>query len=140
MALLPEEFTDKEVDANWAYYEPRTEHGSSLSACMYALTACRTGRMEAAWRLFQKTAGIDVVGGGKEWAGEIYIGGTHPASNGGAWMIAALGFAGLKVKNGVPSLDPRLPDEIRSLTFPITCGGKKYTVTVTSDGGSIDPT
>ncbi len=139
MALLPEEFTDEEVDANWAYYEPRTEHGSSLSACMYALTACRTGRMEAAWRLVQKTAGIDVVGGGKEWAGEIYIGGTHPASNGGAWMIAALGFAGLKVKNGVPSLDPRLPDEIRSLTFPITCGGKKYTVTVTSDGGSIDP-
>ena len=25
--------------ANWEYYEPRTEHGSSLSACAYAMVA-----------------------------------------------------------------------------------------------------
>ena len=106
---------------------------------MYALTACRMGETDRAWDLFLRTASIDVLGGGKEWAGEIYIGGVHPASNGGAWMIAALGFAGLRVKNGVPSLDPRLPDQVERLSFPIVCGGRKMRVTVTRDGGSIDP-
>ena len=139
MALFPQDFTDAEVAANWRYYEPRTEHGSSLSACMYALTACRIGELDAAWRLFLKTAAIDVEGGGKQWAGEIYIGGTHPASNGGAWMIAALGFAGLRMKNGHPELHPHLPPQSRRLRFPITADGKRWTVEVTPEGGSIRP-
>ena len=139
MALFPESFSDAEVAANWAYYEPRTEHGSSLSACMYALTACRIGRLEDAWALFRRTASIDVTGGGKEWAGEIYIGGTHPAANGGAWMIAALGFAGLRVRNGVPELRPRLPRQIRRLAFPFTAGGKRLMAEVTHGGAEIRP-
>ncbi len=137
MALLPERFTDDQVAANWAYYAPRTEHGSSLSACMYALTACRVGRLDEAWELFLKTALIDVTGGGKQWAGEVYIGGTHPASNGGAWMIAALGFAGLRIQNGQPTLDPHLPSQIKRLCFPVTAGGKNYRIEVTRSGGTI---
>ena len=137
MALFPQDYSDEEVNRNWEYYEPRTEHGSSLSACMYALTACRTGRPDAAWDLFLRTASIDVTGGGKQWAGEIYIGGTHPASNGGAWMIAALGFAGLRMKNGIPEAHPNLPEGIRKLTFPITAKGKNWTVEVTREGASI---
>ena len=137
MALFPEDFSDEAVECNFAYYEPRTEHGSSLSACMYALTACRVGRLDKAWELFLKTAGIDVLGGGKQWAGEIYIGGTHPASNGGAWMIAALGFAGLRVQNGQVHLRPRLPEQLRRLRFPITAGGKRLIVDVTHEGAQI---
>ncbi|MDO5144977.1 MAG: glycosyl hydrolase family 65 protein [bacterium] len=138
LALFPDEFDADTVAANWDYYEPRTEHGSSLSACMYALTACRIGKPEKAWELFLRTASIDMKGGGKEWAGEIYIGGTHPASNGGAWMIAALGFAGLKMKNGQPTIEPHLPEQIAKLSFPIVAGGKRLRVTVTHDGGVID--
>lgn len=134
MALFPEEYSDAEVDANWAYYEPRTEHGSSLSACMYALTACRTGRLEEAWDLFLRTASIDITGGGKQWAGEIYIGGTHPASNGGAWMIAALGFAGLRMRNGEPELHPKLPRHISRLSFPFTAKGRRMTAEVSHEG------
>ena len=138
MALFPELFDDEEVAANWAYYEPRTEHGSSLSACMYALTACRTGRLNEAWDLFMRTASIDILGGGKEWAGEIYIGGTHPASNGGAWMIAALGFAGLTMRNGVPEVHPNLPKQLKRLRFPITSGGRRYMVYADREGGRVE--
>ena len=137
MALLPEAFTDDEAAANYAYYEPRTEHGSSLSACMYALTACRIGRLDKAWELFLKTASIDMTGGGKQWAGEVYIGGTHPASNGGAWMIAALGFAGLRLRNGQIELHPRLPKQIDRLRFRLTVNGAVHEVTVTHSGYSI---
>ena len=138
-AIFPEAFTDADVAANWAYYEPRTEHGSSLSACMYALTACRIGRLDEAWRLFMKTAEIDVLGGGKQWAGEIYIGGTHPASNGGAWMIAALGFAGLQMRAGKLEIHPHLPPQLRRLRFPVTAGGRQYRIDVTRDGAEIQP-
>ena len=140
MALFPDEYTDDELSANWEYYEPRTEHGSSLSACMYALTACRIGRLDRAWELFMKTATIDLVGGGKQWAGEIYIGGTHPASNGGAWMIAVLGFAGLRVDKGRLRLRPRLPGQISVLRFPITVGDENLLVTVTHDGWTAEIT
>ena len=137
MALFPENFNDGEVALNWDYYEPRTEHGSSLSACMYALTACRVGRLDEAWNLFMRTATIDIEGGGKEWAGEIYIGGTHPASNGGAWMIAALGFAGLRLQNGKLELHPHLPRQITRLLIPITFRGQKRIIEVSPKGAEI---
>ena len=138
-ALFPEVFSDDQLNANWAYYEPRTEHGSSLSACMYALTACRIGRLEEAWKLFLKTAEIDVSGEGKQWAGEIYIGGTHPASNGGAWMIAALGFAGLRMRNGRIEITPRLPEPVKRLRFPVTAAGKRFIIDITREGGKVLP-
>ncbi|MDR1737064.1 MAG: glycoside hydrolase family 65 protein [Oscillospiraceae bacterium] len=137
-ALFPALFSDETVERNWRYYEPRTEHGSSLSACMYALTACRFGRPDLAWEHFIKTASIDLAGGGKHWAGEIYIGGTHPAANGGAWMIAALGFAGLEIRGGELTLRPCLPKQIQSLRFPVTLRGKRIRVTVTHDGFSVE--
>ncbi|MCE5234747.1 MAG: glycoside hydrolase family 65 protein, partial [Eubacteriales bacterium] len=137
MALFPTLFSEETVERNWRFYEPRTEHGSSLSACMYALTACRIGRPDLAWAHFMKTASIDLAGGGKHWAGEIYIGGTHPAANGGAWMIAVLGFAGLTVQNGELKLNPRLPKEIISLRFPVTLRGKRAIVTVTHGGWEV---
>lgn len=137
MALFPALFTDETVERNWRFYEPRTEHGSSLSACMYALTACRINRPDLAWENFLKTAAIDLAGGGKHWAGEIYIGGTHPAANGGAWMIAALGFAGLSVQKGEITLNPRLPEKVTSLRFPVTLAGKRVLVTVTHDGWDV---
>lgn len=139
MALLPEDFSDEAVAKNFAYYEPRTEHGSSLSACMYALTACRIGALDKAWELFVKTASIDLVGGGKQWAGEVYIGGTHPAANGGAWMIAVLGFAGLRMRGGKMTLSPRLPSQVRQLTFTVTDETGPRRITVTHDGWTAEP-
>jgi len=137
LALFPECFSDESVAMNWHFYESRTEHGSSLSACMYALTACRIHENEKAWQLFMKSACVDISGSSKQWAGEIYIGGTHPASNGGAWMIAVLGFAGLRVRNGVIELHPNLPDHISSIRFPITVNGMDYRVCVTRDKAEL---
>lgn len=89
---LPQYFTTEQIAANYEFYLPYTEHGSSLSASAYALAACRVGRPDDAWKWFLQTARIDLDGGGKQWAGDVYIGGTHPAANGGAWMVATQGF------------------------------------------------
>lgn len=90
--LFPHLFSKEIQKANYDFYLPYTEHGSSLSHCAYALTACRIGNVDAAFKAFLDSAEIDLRGGGKQWAGEIYIGGTHPAASGGAYMTAVYGF------------------------------------------------
>ena len=130
MHLFQSEFSDDTVRKNWKYYEPRTEHGSSLSACMYALTACRFGRADLAYPLFLKSARSDLDGGGKSWAGNIYIGGTHPAAAGGAYMIATQGFAGIRLQGGELKLKPCLPEQIKSIDFPLFFKGEKLHIEV----------
>ncbi len=113
LCVLPERFSKEVKTANYDYYLPYTEHGSSLSASMYGLCACMIGRPQEAMELFQKTASIDLIGGGKKYAGKIYIGGTHPAACGGAWMMAALGFA----RYGLPA-------KIKAISFSCEKGEK----------------
>ena len=57
----------------------------------------------------------------------------------GAVVIAALGFAGLRMRNGIPKLRPRLPKQLRRLSFPITAGGRRLMIEVTREGGKIRP-
>jgi kojibiose phosphorylase/nigerose phosphorylase len=56
-----------------------------------------------------KSARADLDGGGKEWAGLIYIGGTHPAAAGGAYMALLWGFLGLTAGGEALATRPRLP-------------------------------
>ena len=117
------------IAANYDYYEPRTEHGSSLSACMYALCACAIGRPAAAYPLFLKSAEADIVGGGKQWAGLVYIGGTHPAAAGGAYMVLLYGFLGLRFEDGKPTLHPRLPEGWKKVQLQVHWQGKDWLLT-----------
>lgn len=133
LTLFRDEYEQEVLQKNWDYYEPRTEHGSSLSACMYALLACYCGNPDQAYPFFLKSAMADLKGGGKEWAGLLYIGGTHPAAAGGAYMTAVYGFAGLSIKEGSIAVKPCLPSSITKLSFSVQIGGKKYRITVTKE-------
>jgi len=128
--IFPEDVSDEIKLKNWEYYEPRTEHGSSLSACMYAMLACKCGMKEKAYPLFMKSASADLVGGGKEWAGLVYIGGTHPASEGGAYMVAINGFAGVSCNNGQIEVNPKLPDNWKKMNFKIRYQDKLYKIQI----------
>ncbi len=121
--LLGERFSTEVKRANWDFYEPRTEHGSSLSACVYALVAAETGRMDFAYKYFLKTATVDLTGNSKQYVGTLYIGGTHPAANGGAWMVAAQGFAGIQFRPGCLVIEPHLPENWKSLSLRIEFRG-----------------
>lgn len=131
---------DYELDImqkNLDYYEPRTEHGSSLSACMYSLLSCHVGNSEYAYPLFLKSAEADLRTGGKEWAGLVYIGGTHPASAGGAWIVAVKGFAGIDIFDGKLTCKPNLPDEWNSMTFKFIYKGELYKIHITQNDYEI---
>lgn len=66
LEMFHKEYDEEILRKNWEYYEPRTEHGSSLSACMYALLACRYGEPDRAYPFFMKSAQADWLGGGKQ--------------------------------------------------------------------------
>ncbi len=127
------------LQKNWEFYEPRTEHGSSLSACMYALLACRFGAADRAYPFFLKSAQADWLGGGKQWAGLVYIGGTHPAAEGGAWKVMAEGFAGLEAGENGPVLNPCLPEGWKKLSFCLEYRNKRYRAVVTPQGRELIP-
>lgn len=139
LGMFPEDYPTDVMEKNWLYYEPRTEHGSSLSACMFALLACYIGRPDYAYPLFMKSAQQDYLPGSKLWLGLIFIGGTHPAAAGGAWMVASRGFAGLSIRNGCPAASkPQLPEGWARLRFRILCRGKSYLVTATAEKTLIE--
>ena len=133
LCLLPEQASLPVRQANWAYYEPRTEHGSSLSACAYSWLAARLGKVEWAYKYFMKTASIDLQGESKQYVGNLYIGGTHPAANGGAWLSLLYGFCGLQVCEDTLVLEPKLPAKWASVSLPLTFRGQQWLVTVTAD-------
>lgn len=133
LTLFADEYSNDILLKNWSYYEPRTEHGSSLSACMYALLACRCGLSDWAYPFFMKSASADIKGGGKEWAGLVYIGGTHPAAAGGAYMNVVRGFGGFSIKNGEVCVEPALPSNWTKLSYNIDYNNKIYHVEI-SDG------
>lgn len=140
LEMFHREYTEDVLKNNWVYYEPRTEHGSSLSACMYALLACRFGEADLAYPFFLKSATAEINGGGKQWAGLVYIGGTHPAAAGGAWKTLAQGFAGLEMDgDGELRLKPCLPSHWKSLKFRILHRGQKYLASIDGSTAELTP-
>ncbi|SHO51257.1 glycosyl hydrolase family 65 protein [Anaerocolumna xylanovorans] len=136
--LFSGEYDKDTLYKNWAYYEPRTEHGSSLSACMYSMLACKCDMAEKAYPFFIKSAKADLVDGGKQWAGLIYIGGTHPAASGGAYMTAVEGFGGLHIENGTLKAESKLPDGWSKLSFKVYYLGELHQVTITKEEARVE--
>ncbi len=136
--LFDEKYTLETKSINWEYYESRTEHGSSLSACSYSLIAAQIGRVDWAYKYFMKTATIDLTGEGKQYVGPLYIGGTHPAGNGGAWMSAIFGLCGVQFNGDGISIDPRLPAHWTQVKFALLFRGQKLCFKLTPESIAIE--
>ena len=117
LCVLPHRFSTEVKRANYTFYLPYTEHGSSLSASMYARCGCMVGLQDEAYEWFEQTATCDLSGNSKQFAGKLYIGGTHPASCGGTWLTLYEGFA----KNAL-----KLPKQVKSLSISTIKGTKVY--------------
>lgn len=128
-----DEYSHDIKKANWEYYEPRTEHGSSLSSCVYAMLAAHLGKIDWAYKYFMKTATIDLTGEYKQYVGTLFVGGTHLAANGGAWLAALFGFAGLRYHNGTLMVKPKLPKRWKRMKFNIQIKDEMFTIDITKN-------
>ncbi len=137
LAIFPDRFSTEVKRDNWKYYEPRTEHGSSLSACSYAMVAAEIGEMDFAYEYFMKTATIDITGKSKQYVGDLFIGGTHPAANGGAWLAVVKGFCGISDTGDSVAVAPRLPAHWQKVVVPYKVGRNSYQIEIEKGAVSV---
>jgi nigerose phosphorylase len=130
-------FSAKTKQANWEYYEPRTEHGSSLSACAYAMVAAEFGNLDFAYKYFLKTAKIDLEAKYKVYVGSVFMGGSHPAANGGAWMTAVLAFGGVQADEKRVAINPRLCRKWKRLQFHLAYKGDDFRMDITKHSVTV---
>jgi beta-phosphoglucomutase len=121
--LLRDRYDRQTIQANWDYYNPRTDHtyGSSLGPSVHAILACEMGSLTEAYEHFMRAALVDVedVRGN---AGE----GIHAASAGGVWQAVVFGFAGIKITESGPVANPKLPAGWTRLQFKLNWQGRSY--------------
>jgi beta-phosphoglucomutase len=125
LLLLRDEYSKADLQTNWDYYSPRTDHtyGSSLGPAFHAWAACELGQPDRAYEHFMRAARADigdVRGNARD--------GIHIASAGGLWQALAFGFAGLRLTASGYTVQPRLPAHWRRLAFGFTLRGQHYEV------------
>jgi maltose phosphorylase len=124
---------------NFDFYEPRTVHESSLSPCVHSILASRIGMPEKAYEMYLRTSRLDL----DDYNNEVCEG-LHITSMGGTWMSVVYGFGGMKIREGLLSFDPSLPEGWEGLSFKIYHRGRtlkviidKSTVKVENLEGSV---
>ena len=112
--LFSNDFSIAVKRTNFEYYEKRTTHKSSLSIPSYAIIALELGEVEKAYRYLNLVANSDLR--------DIYHNteyGVHAAALGGAWQIVVHGFGGVRLRNGVLSVNPILPNHWQKMRFRV---------------------
>lgn len=126
--LFPDDFSREVVRANYDYYEPRTDHGSSLSPAIHAAVAARLGLREQAERYFHESLWLDLSNRmGNSAAG------VHAACMGGTWQALVFGFLGARLTDaGVtgPDAAARLPEGWSSVEMELAWRGRRHAVRV----------
>ena len=125
-------FEKETVKANLDYYEPRTQHGSSLSPSAYALACTAVGYTEQAFRYFLKSCTIDLYDTNKPVSGGTFIGGLHTASCGAAWQMIVYGFMGLRPDEELLRFSPALPKRWKGIAFHIVFRETRLAISCTN--------
>ena len=126
--ILPDEFSDEVKAANYAFYEKRTMHKSSLSPAIHSIMGIEVNDMSTAHRYFERSAFVDLVNN----QGNTQDG-MHIASAGGTWQSLVCGFGGFRVKHGQMTFKPWLPEQWDSVQFSLRWQGNDVAVTVSHD-------
>lgn len=123
--LVPDELPDGSLEGDYAFYAPRTAHGSSLSPALMACVAARAHHPDEALGLLRLSLRIDL-----EDLGDTTSAGVHIGACGAAWQAIIAGFLGARVVDGVLELDPVLPTAWPSLEVRFRCAGRDVHVRV----------
>jgi trehalose/maltose hydrolase-like predicted phosphorylase len=132
--LFPDAFTEAQVAANYDYYEPLTDHGSSLSPAIHAGLAARLGRVEDAERYWTQALWLDL----SDRMDNSALG-IHPAAMGGTWQALVFGILDVRFETAVPVAAPqagaRLPTAWQGVEMQLAYRGRRHAVKVTRAGG-----
>jgi alpha,alpha-trehalose phosphorylase len=117
---------------SYAYYEKITTHDSSLSNCIFSIAACRLGLREKALGYFGDSLGLDLLNTHHNTKD-----GVHTANMGGCYMAMVQGFAGLRICEDGPHLDPFLPERWTGYRFRFQYRGSLLQFRMDETGPSV---
>ncbi|MBE6940861.1 MAG: beta-phosphoglucomutase [Ruminococcaceae bacterium] len=121
--ILGNKFTFDEKLRNYDYYEPRCNHGSSLSSAIHAIMAAELGKPEA-YEFFRCSAYMDLSDFKKNTDRGIHI-----ACLGGNWMTVVNGYLGMRHYPEGIMFSPHIPQAWTGYNCKIVY--KKATVDIT---------
>ena len=127
MVIHRRQFTKKQLENAWNFYEPITLHDSSLSCNTHCIVANELGYKQKADFYFQQTARLDI----EDVMANTFLG-IHAANAGGTWQCVVNGFAGMRMdmeKNRL-EFNPHLPSRWKKVEFKIHYKGGLFAVTV----------
>ena len=130
--VFEDEYDTETIRRNFEFYEPRTVHESSLSPCVHSILASRIGEAQRAYELYLRTSRLDL----DDYNNEVSEG-LHITSMGGTWMSVVHGFGGMRIREGMLSFDPHLPDQWDSLSFKILFRGRTLQITIRKEEVTI---
>lgn len=132
MFLHPEDFTLRQLQANYDYYEPRCIHESSLSPSIHAILAQRLGRDRVAADFFSFATRMDLDNYNRNTTE-----GLHLTSIAAAWVTIVYGFGGLHTEGDTVCIAPHLPEGWESYTFRFLAGDGVVKVHMTREGCAL---
>ncbi|MGI5856401.1 MAG: glycoside hydrolase family 65 protein [Candidatus Merdivicinus sp.] len=130
--LLSSRFSREQKQRDYDFYEPLTTHDSSLSAAIFSIIACETGKSGDAFQHFRHTALTDLCDLHRNTKD-----GIHAASMAGSWMCVVNGFAGLRTDSGMPVFQTVLPEELTGYRFKFRYRGSLLEISVDRSGSRI---
>lgn len=123
--VFEDDFELDTIQKNFAFYEARCVHESSLSPCIHSVVASKIGNEEKAYELYLRTARLDLDDYNKEAQD-----GLHITSMSGSWLAIVKGFAGMRVHQRSLSFAPYIPKSWKSYSFSILYQGALLTIKV----------
>ena len=130
--FFEDQFSLEELKKHYEFYEPFTVHESSLSPCVHAILASKLDKMDDAYRFYLRTSRLDL----DDYNKEVHEG-LHITSMAGTWMSIVEGFGGLRIENGLLSLNPKLPENWSSFSFKINYQGAPLKVHVSRSATTL---
>lgn len=132
--LFPDAFSPDVIMTNYRFYEPRTDHGSSLSPAVHAAVAARIGLLDDARRYWRRGLWLDL----SNTMGNSSLG-IHAACMGGIWQALVFGFLGVRFTDEGPVADPNAPERLLeewgTVHMQLAHRGQVYPLTVGPAGG-----
>lgn len=125
--IFGDRFTLDEKLRNYEFYEPKCNHGSSLSAAIHAIMAIELKKSEG-YEFFRLSAYMDLANFKKNTTG-----GIHLACSGGNWMTVVNGYLGMRHYVDGILFNPQLPSAWDEYNCKITYRDAVVDITVNKE-------
>ena len=128
MLMFNSSFTEKELKANYEYYEPKCIHESSLSPSVHSILAAQLKKSDEAAKFFHFATRMDLDNYNRN-TNE----GLHTTSIAAGWMNIVYGFGGMRSDGDILSFTPTIPADWDSYSFHVTYLDNVIELKVNSD-------